>query len=926
MARLTPEEVARMNALLEDQKKQLGDIDEMNSKQAERYQAIQNIQEQANKALEQGLTSTEQKMQDLLDLREDIVEKGKRLVEEQEEITKLLAAQIKLRESGQDYDEDTINNLIAQKEAIEEQLNLEEEILNNLEKRAQLEANLEDTANDYLKTFLGITQQQKGMVGLLQQSMDTGKGLGGALADVAKGLMDGMQAGISLNSVLFSIAGKIQESTVAMVLNTDEALANFNKMTTAGGELNQTIVEASFDTREMGIGMNDTVQAAQDLYENMSGFSELTKDAQGEMLTLAAGMEKAGVSASDTAKIFDTAMKGFGMTTSEATDLSKELLATSQALNVPAGKLAQDFNSAMTELAKYGPEGVDVFKGLAAQAKAAGVEMSTLLGVASQFDTIEGAAGATSRLNAILGSNINTMEMLNATEEDRIALLQQAVNATGKSFDEMDRFEKQAIASAAGISDMSEAAKLFNAETSAFGDAADSMDEVGAAQADMAAATESATSIGEKMTLLFESMAVAIIPLMNLLNFLLEAVLAIVSPIMKVVNIIINFLQPAFEFIAKGIAGFAMVIGITLLPALAGMALGFIKATIAALPIIAIITGIAAVGYVLYEALMFIIDGLMQLGEAILDAFTGNFDGLYDFFVQPFIDAWNAITSFFGFASPAKVAGDLGQGILDGLGSVLSGLTDFMLAPFTMAWDAISSLFSSDMLAGAFDSIMEGVLSGINFATEMVTSILDAISESITQIGQSVINLAESITTFFSVIFAPILDFFSPVIAVMKGIFNMAIAGANAIVGVLNGLSFTVPDWVPFIGGENFGFNLPMLPMLEEGGVIDKEGAAYLHEGEKVVPAAEVSMLDEAMDVMMNPIDAVGGVVGGLVQSVMGTDEVVAAIKENTAAIRALAGGTAGGAGGDVVLELNERELGRAVTKALNDRNQLTLG
>ena len=83
------------------------------------------------------------------------IEKGKRLVEEQEEITKLLAEQVKLRDSGKEYDEDAINNLIAQKEILEEQINLEEAVLGNLEKRATLEAELEDTANGYLQTFFG---------------------------------------------------------------------------------------------------------------------------------------------------------------------------------------------------------------------------------------------------------------------------------------------------------------------------------------------------------------------------------------------------------------------------------------------------------------------------------------------------------------------------------------------------------------------------------------------------------------------------------------------------------------------------------------------------------------------------------------------------------------------------------------------------
>ena len=60
----------------------------------------------------------------------------------------------------------------------------------------------------------------------------------------------------------------------------------------------------------------------------------------------------------------------------------------------------------------------------------------------------------------------------------------------------------------------------------------------------------------------------------------------------------------------------------------------------------------------------------------------------------------------------------------------------------------------------------------------------------------------------------------------------------------------------------------------------------------------------------------------------MGNDEVVAAIKENTAAIRALSSAGSGGdeGGKTIVLQVNERELGKVVTKTLNDTNNLSLG
>ena len=59
--------------------------------------------------------------------------------------------------------------------------------------------------------------------------------------------------------------------------------------------------------------------------------------------------------------------------------------------------------------------------------------------------------------------------------------------------------------------------------------------------------------------------------------------------------------------------------------------------------------------------------------------------------------------------------------------------------------------------------------------------------------------------------------------------------GVNAAIRVINKLSFTVPDWVPEIGGEKFGFNLkevtaPKIPKLAKGGIINS--ATLIEAGE----------------------------------------------------------------------------------------------
>lgn len=53
----------------------------------------------------------------------------------------------------------------------------------------------------------------------------------------------------------------------------------------------------------------------------------------------------------------------------------------------------------------------------------------------------------------------------------------------------------------------------------------------------------------------------------------------------------------------------------------------------------------------------------------------------------------------------------------------------------------------------------------------------------------------------------------------------------------LGKLSFTIPSWVPGIGGA--GFRMPKIPSLAVGGDVLKSGLAYIHQGERVSTAAD---------------------------------------------------------------------------------------
>lgn len=50
---------------------------------------------------------------------------------------------------------------------------------------------------------------------------------------------------------------------------------------------------------------------------------------------------------------------------------------------------------------------------------------------------------------------------------------------------------------------------------------------------------------------------------------------------------------------------------------------------------------------------------------------------------------------------------------------------------------------------------------------------------------------------------------------------NAVISGINAVIGGLNSINVEIPDWVPGMGGENFGINIPLIPKLAKGGFTD---------------------------------------------------------------------------------------------------------
>ena len=73
------------------------------------------------------------------------------------------------------------------------------------------------------------------------------------------------------------------------------------------------------------------------------------------------------------------------------------------------------------------------------------------------------------------------------------------------------------------------------------------------------------------------------------------------------------------------------------------------------------------------------------------------------------------------------------------------------------------------------------------------------------------------------------------IIGGFEGMANGVIGGINSMIRALNLLSFTVPDWVPGIGGEKFGFNLRYLNEVSFGRLETYARGGFPDEGQVFV-------------------------------------------------------------------------------------------
>lgn len=201
-------------------------------------------------------------------------------------------------------------------------------------------------------------------------------------------------------------------------------------------------------------------------------------------------------------------------------------------------------------------------------------------------------------------------------------------------------------------------------------------------------------------------------------------------------------------------------------------------------------------------------------GLAVFDAFTGKISGIGDTIKQVF----GQLTTPEGLQSIQQKLSGFNIGGLN-LGNV-----------FSAAMPAIQTVMPLiQSFAGVFGQIVDLGVNHIKpllvevfgfVVNQGIPAVMPLLSTVVSLVGTVLVNAIKTVIDVIGKLLPVAEPVVLGIIGLVKGIVGVVVNVVNAIIRTLNKINFTVPDWVPALGGKRFGFNLTevTLPKFADGG------------------------------------------------------------------------------------------------------------
>nr|DAE92619.1 MAG TPA: minor tail protein [Siphoviridae sp. ctfHp48] len=296
-----------------------------------------------------------------------------------------------------------------------------------------------------------------------------------------------------------------------------------------------------------------------------------------------------------------------------------------------------------------------------------------------------------------------------------------------------------------------------------------------------------------------------------------------------------------------------------------------------------------------------IIAGLLAAGIGI-SLLTGSWIPLL---IAGFLAALVALVSFTGH----------GEELIQGLKNIIDGFGKFFKGVFTgdlklaaegakQIWEGLKQTWNA--IINSIKDAWNMFITWLQSKSPMLAAIFQTYGNFISGLFNSIKQWLSGIIEFISGVFTGdwtkawegVKDIFkgiwNGIITAVEYAINFIINGINLLISALNTIHFEVPDWVPLIGGSSFGISIPLvsnvaLPRLAQGAVIppNREFLAVLGDQKSGTNIeTPLATMVQAFKQAMNDTGGMGG-------------------RQIT-----------------VVMQLDHRELGRAVYNLNNEETQ----
>lgn len=289
--------------------------------------------------------------------------------------------------------------------------------------------------------------------------------------------------------------------------------------------------------------------------------------------------------------------------------------------------------------------------------------------------------------------------------------------------------------------------------------------------------------INQMLPVLTQIVQTVLTTLIDLINQLLPVIMQIIQAVLPVLVEFINALLPVLMQIVQAI-----------LPV-------FVQLISALLPILSQI--VTAIMPVIIQLLNTILPIIMQIIQAVLPIL---------------IQILNMLTPILNM-------------IVSLLTPILNLIISLVEPILNLIMSAITPLINIFM--SLINTVLQPIMPILQALASIFTSVLGAAIQAIQPIVQSLISIFQGLIDFITGVFAGnwsqawngVVQVFGGLwdglVAIVKAPINAVIGLINGAINALNSISVTIPEWVPVVGGNTFGINIPNIPMLATGGFTD---------------------------------------------------------------------------------------------------------